>query len=88
MGDLLIISHYKVRYLDFLKRELFWKVLIWRIGVSIPLTILINFMFYHSIATVLVLTVVSNIVGYVAQYIFELNWRSLWRVLNGKHTKD
>jgi uncharacterized membrane protein len=65
-----------------LEKEIFWKVLIWRLGLSMPLTMIVNYLYYHSISVVLSLTIVSNIVGYVAHYFFEINWDSIWKVVS------
>lgn len=65
-----------------LEKEIFWKVLIWRLGLSMPLTIIVNYFYYHSISVVLSLTIVSNIVGYIAHYFFEMNWIGIWKVVN------
>lgn len=63
------------------KKEIFWKVLIWRLTLSIPLTIIINYLYYHSISVVISLTIVSNIVGYIAHYLFEIHWNYIWNLL-------
>jgi len=65
-----------------LEKEIFWKVLIWRLGISIPLTIIVNYFYYHSISVVLSLTIVSNIVGYIAHYLFEMYWDEIWSVVS------
>jgi uncharacterized membrane protein len=65
-----------------LEKEIFWKTLVWRIFFSIPLSILINYIFYHSITVVLGITVVSNIIGHVAHYLFEINWPKFWNLIN------
>lgn len=63
---------------DSLEKEIFWKVLIWRLVFSIPLTIIVNYFYYHSISVVLSLTIVSNVVGYIAHYLFEMYWNEIW----------
>jgi uncharacterized membrane protein len=65
-----------------LEKEIFWKVLIWRLGLSMPLTIIVNYFYYHSISVVLSLTIVSNIVGYIAHYLFEMYWDKIWSVVS------
>lgn len=64
-----------------LEKEIFWKVLIWRLGLSMPLTIIVNYFYYHSISIVLSLTIVSNIVGYIAHYLFEMYWDEVWKIV-------
>jgi uncharacterized membrane protein len=64
-----------------LEKEIFWKVLIWRLGISIPLTIIVNYFYYHSISVVLSLTIVSNVVGYIAHYLFEMYWDEIWKLV-------
>lgn len=66
---------------DSLEKEIFWKVLIWRLGFSIPLTIIVNYFYYHSISVVLSLTIVSNVVGYIAHYLFEMYWNEIWSMV-------
>jgi len=67
---------------DSLEKEIFWKVLIWRLVFSIPLTIIVNYFYYHSISVVLSLTIVSNVVGYIAHYLFEMYWDNIWSVVS------
>jgi hypothetical protein len=64
-----------------LEKEIFWKVLIWRLGLSMPLTMIVNYFYYHSISIVLSLTIVSNIVGYIAHYLFEMYWDEVWKMV-------
>jgi uncharacterized membrane protein len=64
-----------------LEKEIFWKVLIWRLGLSMPLTIIVNYFYYHSISVVLSLTIVSNVVGYIAHYLFEMYWDEIWKLV-------
>lgn len=66
---------------DSLEKEIFWKVLIWRLVFSIPLTIIVNYFYYHSISVVLSLTIVSNVVGYIAHYLFEMYWDEIWKLV-------
>lgn len=46
-----------------------------------PLTIIVNYFYYHSISVVLSLTIVSNIVGYIAHYLFEIYWDEIWKLV-------
>lgn len=64
----------------YLEQEVFWKTLIWRVGVSIPLSIIINYFYYNSISLVLSLTIISNVVGYIAHCIFEVYWYKIWDI--------
>lgn len=64
----------------YLEQEVFWKTLIWRVGVSIPLSIIINYFYYNSISLVLSLTIISNVVGYIAHCIFEVYWDKIWYI--------
>jgi len=54
---------------------------------SIPLSMLINYIFYQSISVVLELTVVSNIIGHIAHYLFEINWPKIWKLLDENNDK-
>lgn len=64
-----------------LEREIFWKVLIWRLGLSIPLTMIVNYFYYHSISVVMSITIISNIIGYIAHYFFEMQWENIWNMV-------
>jgi hypothetical protein len=66
---------------QYLEQEVFWKTLIWRVGVSIPLSIIINYFYYNSMSIVLSLTIISNIVGYIAHCIFEVYWSEAWNII-------
>jgi hypothetical protein len=66
---------------QYLEQEVFWKTLIWRVGVSIPLSIIINYFYYNSMSIVLSLTIISNIVGYIAHCIFEIYWSEAWNII-------
>jgi hypothetical protein len=65
-----------------LEKEIFWKVMVWRFGISIPLSMIINYFYYHSISAVISLTIISNIIGYIAHYLFEINWQKLWQIIS------
>jgi uncharacterized membrane protein len=66
------------------EKEIFWKVLVWRLGFSMPLTMLVNYIYFHSISVVVGMTIVSNIIGYVAHYFFEMGWPRMWRFASGR----
>lgn len=55
----------------------------WRVAFSMPLTMLVNYIYFHSISVVVGLTIVSNIIGYVAHYFFEMGWPRIWRFATG-----
>ena len=44
-----------------------------------PLTMLVNYIYFHSISVVVGLTIVSNIIGYVAHYFFEMGWPRIYK---------
>ena len=46
-----------------------------------PLTIIVNYFYYHSISVVLSLTIVSNVVGYIAHYLFEIYWDEILKLV-------
>ena len=48
-----------------------------------PLTMLVNYIYFHSFTVVVGLTIVSNIIGYVAHYFFEMGWSRMWRFASG-----
>lgn len=62
-------------------KELFWKLLVWRFVFSIPLSMMINYIYYHSITMVVGITIISNIIGYLVQYLFEINWSKMWKII-------
>jgi hypothetical protein len=62
-------------------KELFWKLLVWRFIFSIPLSMVINYIYYHSIEVMVGITITSTIIGYLAQYLFETNWPKMWRAI-------
>lgn len=64
---------------DYTEKEIFWKVLVWRVVFSIPLTMLVNYAYFHSLSVIVELTIVSNIIGYVAHYFFEMGWPKICR---------
>jgi len=64
-----------------LDKEIFWKVMIWRFLISIPLSMIINYFYYQSISAVISLTIVSNITGYIFHYLFEVNWPKIWNLI-------
>jgi hypothetical protein len=70
------------------EKEIFWKVLIWRIVFSIPLSMLINYIYFHSIKVVIGMTIVSNIIGYIAHFCFELGWPKIWKIIVKKDQKN
>ena len=47
-----------------------------------PLTMLVNYIYFHSFTVVVGLTIVSNIIGYVAHYFFEMGWPRIWRLVS------
>jgi hypothetical protein len=63
------------------EKEIFWKVLVWRVGFSIPLTMLVNYIYFHSISLVIGLTIISNVIGYFAHCFFEMAWPRMWKIV-------
>jgi len=58
------------------KKEALLKSLIWRFGVSIPVSLILNYIFLEEIFTSVVLTTLGAIVGIVFYYLFDLFWFS------------
>ena len=56
------------------KKEALIKSLIWRFGVSIPVSFLLNLIFLKEINTSVLLTTVGAIAGVVLYYLFDLLW--------------
>ena len=56
------------------KKEALIKSLIWRFGISIPVSFLLNLLFLKEIKTSVLLTTVGAIAGVVLYYLFDLLW--------------
>jgi uncharacterized membrane protein len=56
------------------KKEALIKSLIWRFGISIPVSFLLNLFFLKEINTSVLLTTVGAIAGVVLYYLFDLLW--------------
>jgi len=56
------------------KKEALIKSLIWRFGVSIPVSFLLNLIFLKEINTSLALTAVGALAGIILYYLFDLLW--------------
>ena len=56
------------------KKEALLKSLVWRFGVSIPFTFLLNLLFLEEFNISLLLTIVGAVTGIVLYYLFELLW--------------
>ena len=56
------------------KREALIKSLIWRFGVSIPVSFLLNLIFLKEINTSVALTIVGALAGIILYYLFDLLW--------------
>ena len=56
------------------KKEALIKSLIWRFGISIPVSFLLNLLFLKEINTSVVLTTVGALAGIVLYYLFDLLW--------------
>jgi uncharacterized membrane protein len=59
----------------FISRELFYKAIIRRTLVSIPMQILVVYLFTSSVKTTLSLTIVSNLIALFTDYVFEVLWK-------------
>ena len=56
------------------KKEALLKSLVWRFGVSIPVSFLLNLIFLEEFNTSVLLTTVGAIAGVVLYYLFDLLW--------------
>jgi len=56
------------------KKEAFIKSLIWRFGVSIPVSFLLNYIFLRELFSSLSLTTLGAVTGIVLYYLFDLVW--------------
>ena len=56
------------------KKEALLKSLIWRLGVSMPFTLLLNLLFLEEFNISFLLTIVGAVTGIVLYYLFELLW--------------
>ncbi len=49
---------------------------------------LINYIYFHSIKVVIGMTIVSNIIGYITHFCFELGWPKIWKIIVKKNQKN
>ena len=56
------------------KKEALIKSLIWRFGVSIPVSFLLNLIFLKEINASVALTVAGALAGIILYYLFDLMW--------------
>ena len=56
------------------KEEALLKSLVWRFGVSIPVSFLLNLIFLEEFNTSVLLTTVGAIAGVILYYLFDLLW--------------
>ena len=56
------------------KKEALIKSLIWRFGVSIPVSFLLNLIFLKEINASVALTVAGALAGIILYYLFDLFW--------------
>jgi len=55
-------------------REAFVKSLIWRFGISIPVSFILNYIFLKEVSSSLILTTVGALAGIILYYLFDLLW--------------
>ena len=55
-------------------KEAIYKAIIWRFLVSIPVSMLINFLLTNDISASLAITVVGNAVGTIIYFLFDKFW--------------
>jgi len=56
------------------RREALIKSLIWRFGISIPVSFFLNFLFLKEVNITLLLTTVGALTGVILYYLFDLFW--------------
>ena len=56
------------------KKEAFIKSLIWRFGVSIPVSFILNLIFLKEVNASVALTVAGALAGIILYYLFDLLW--------------
>jgi hypothetical protein len=56
------------------KKEALIKSLIWRFGISIPVSFLLNYIFLKEVDTSLALTLAGALAGVILYYLFDLFW--------------
>ena len=56
------------------KKEALIKSLIWRFGISIPVSFLLNLIFLKEINASVALTTVGALAGIILYYLFDLLW--------------
>ena len=55
-------------------KEAVWKALIWRLAISIPISMLINYLLTDDIGTSINITIIGNIVGTVLYFLYDKFW--------------
>jgi uncharacterized membrane protein len=55
-------------------KEAICKALIWRLAISVPVSMLINFTLTNDIATSIYITVIGNILGTILYFAYDKFW--------------
>lgn len=55
-------------------KEAVYKALIWRFAVSVPMSMLINYILTDDIMTSINITVIGNIVGTILYFLYDKFW--------------
>ena len=56
------------------KKEALIKSLIWRFGISVPVSFLLNLIFLKEVDASVALTTVGALAGIILYYLFDLLW--------------
>lgn len=63
----------------FFSKELMVKTLVWRFGISLPLQMLVTYLFTSSIEVTLSLALISNLLALFSNYIYEILWKKYFK---------
>lgn len=65
-------------------KEAVYKALIWRFTISVPMSMLINFILTNDIVTSINITVIGNVVGTVLYFLYDKFWFAFRETKFGK----
>ena len=55
-------------------KEAVYKALIWRFAISVPMSMLINYLLTDDIITSINITIIGNIVGTILYFLYDKFW--------------
>ena len=61
-----------------LQKEAFIKSVIWRLAISIPVGVAVNYFILGKMYESLILSGIMNVLGFFLYYSFEVLWPRIW----------